>query len=153
MRGWWILVTLIGALALAGCSDAPKESKGDKGDPGPPGPKGDPGVAGTTLRVVAPQSSTASCQTDEIMISALLHRHLYQLSAGSAYERCTLWRQPQFDNPAGDDRLRKTIARSWASMPRMEEDKVHERIRGPGKFATLFKRAELLDVHRFRDGP
>ena len=26
--------------------------------------------AGTTLRVVAPQSSTASCQTDEIMISA-----------------------------------------------------------------------------------
>ena len=46
----------------------PKESKGEKGDPGPPGPKGDPGVAGTTLRVVAPQSSTASCQTDEIMI-------------------------------------------------------------------------------------
>ena len=32
--------------------------------------QGDPGVAGTTLRVVAPQSSTASCQTDEIMISA-----------------------------------------------------------------------------------
>ncbi len=61
MRGWWIPVTLAGALALAGCSDAPKESKGDKGDPG---------VAGTTLRVVAPQSSTASCQTDEIMISA-----------------------------------------------------------------------------------
>ena len=38
-------------------------------------------------------------------------------------------------------------------MPRMEEDKVHERIRGPGKFATSFKRAELLDVHRFRDCP
>jgi hypothetical protein len=70
MRGWWIAVTLANALALAGCSDAAKESKGDKGDPGPPGPKGDPGVAGTTLRVVAPQSSTASCQTDEIMISA-----------------------------------------------------------------------------------
>jgi hypothetical protein len=71
MRGLWIPVTLIGALALAGCSDPPpKESKGEKGDPGPPGPKGDPGVAGTTLRVVAPQSSTASCQTDEIMISA-----------------------------------------------------------------------------------
>jgi hypothetical protein len=71
MRGWWIPVTLAGALALAGCSDPPpKESKGEKGDPGPPGPKGDPGVAGTTLRVVAPQSSTASCQTDEIMISA-----------------------------------------------------------------------------------
>ena len=27
-------------------------------------------LPGTTLRVVAPQSSTASCQTDEIMISA-----------------------------------------------------------------------------------
>ena len=116
MRGLWIPLTLIGALALAGCSDpAPKESKGEKGDPGPPGPKGDPGVAGTTLRVVAPQSSTASCQTDEIMISAL-HRHLYQLSAGPAYERRALWRQPQFDNPARDDRLRKTIVRAVASM-------------------------------------
>ena len=38
-------------------------------------------------------------------------------------------------------------------MPRMEEDEVHERIRGPGKFATSFKRAELLDVHRLRDRP
>jgi hypothetical protein len=43
-----IIVTLIGALALAGCSDGAKESKGEKGEPGPPGPKGDPGVAGTT---------------------------------------------------------------------------------------------------------
>lgn len=83
----------------------------------------------------------------------ILHRHLYQLSAGPSYERCTLWRQPQFDNPAGDDRLRKTIARTPASMPGMEEDEMHGRIRGPGKFATSFKRAELLDVHRFRDGP
>ena len=65
-----MIVMLVGALALAGCSDGAKESKGEKGDPGPPGPKGDPGAAGTTLRVVAPQSSTASCQTDEIMISA-----------------------------------------------------------------------------------
>ena len=65
-----MIVTLVGALALAGCSDGAKESKGEKGEPGPPGPKGDPGAAGTTLRVVAPQSSTASCQTDEIMISA-----------------------------------------------------------------------------------
>jgi len=38
-------------------------------------------------------------------------------------------------------------------MPRMQEDDVHERSRGPGKVATSFKRAELLDVHRFRDGP
>src|SRR3954447_9358922 len=44
----------------------------------------------------------------------ILHRHLYQLSAGPTYERGTLWRQPQFDNPAGDDRLRKTIARTLA---------------------------------------
>ncbi len=38
-------------------------------------------------------------------------------------------------------------------MPGMEEDEMHGRIRGSGKFATPFKRAELLDVHRFRDGP
>ena len=74
MYGLSIVVTLIGALALAGCSDGAKESKGEKGEPGPPGPKGEPGVAGTTLRVVAPQSSTASCQTDEIMISAYCAR-------------------------------------------------------------------------------
>ena len=66
------LFTLIGALALAGCSDPPpKEFEFGKGDPGPPGPKGDAGVAGTTLRVVAPQSSTASCQTDEIIIQRI----------------------------------------------------------------------------------
>jgi hypothetical protein len=35
----------------------------------------------------------------------------------------------------------------------MEQDEVHERIRGPGKFATSFKRAKLFDVYRFRDGP
>ena len=38
-------------------------------------------------------------------------------------------------------------------MPGMEEDEVHERIRGAGKFATSLKRAKLFDVHRFRDGP
>ena len=67
-----MIVTLVGALALAGCSDGAKESKGEKGEPGPPGPKGDPGAAGTTLRVVAPQSSTASRNHDQ----RLLHRHL-----------------------------------------------------------------------------
>ena len=41
-----------------------------KGTPGLRDPRRTPGAAGTTLRVVAPQSSTASCQTDEIMISA-----------------------------------------------------------------------------------
>jgi len=42
----------------------PAGSKGDKGD------KGDAGAPGTALRVVPPQSSTASCETDEVMISA-----------------------------------------------------------------------------------
>jgi len=30
-----MIVTLVGALALAGCSDGAKESKGEKGEPGP----------------------------------------------------------------------------------------------------------------------
>ena len=152
MRGWWIPVALAGALALAGCSDAPKESKGDKGDPGPPGPK-------RSGRCRYDAEGCGSPIIDRIVPDRrnhdqrILHRHLYRLSAGPTYERCTLWRQPQFDNPARDDRLRKTIARTPASMPGMEEDEMHGRIRGPGKFATSFKRAELLDVHRFRDGP
>ena len=41
-----------------------------KGTPGLRDQRATPGAAGTTLRIVAPQSSTASCQTDEIMISA-----------------------------------------------------------------------------------
>jgi len=40
---------------------ARKEKRGEKGDTGTPG---------TALRVVSPQSSIASCETDEIMISA-----------------------------------------------------------------------------------
>ena len=121
MRELWIPVTLIGALALAGCSDPPpKESKGEKGDPGP---------------------------QDQRVIRAL------PVSAGSSYERCTLWRQPEFDNPARDDRLRKTIARTAASMPFMEEDEVHKRTRGSGKFATSLKRAKLFDFRRSCDGP
>jgi hypothetical protein len=72
-RALVLIVTLIAVFSLVACSDATKEAKGEKGEKGepgadgPPGPKGDPG---TTLRVVAPQSSVASCQTDEIMISA-----------------------------------------------------------------------------------
>lgn len=79
MRALWPMTALFTALALAGCSDSAKDTKGEKGDigekgeagpPGPPGPKGDPGPAGTAFRVVAPQSSTASCAADELMISA-----------------------------------------------------------------------------------
>jgi hypothetical protein len=34
MYGLSMIVTLVGALALAGCSDSAKESKGEKGEPG-----------------------------------------------------------------------------------------------------------------------
>ena len=39
----------------------------------------------------------------------LLHRHVQRLPVGAADERRALRRQPQFDNPARHDRLRKTI--------------------------------------------
>jgi hypothetical protein len=73
------IAALMTALALAGCSDGTKEVKGEKGDqgekgdpgpPGAPGEKGDPGAPAPTLRLVAPQSSVASCEADEVMISA-----------------------------------------------------------------------------------
>src|SRR5258707_15654908 len=88
MRALSMAVMLVSALALAGCSEGSKEvkgekgdvgekgepgspgQKGDKGDKGDKGAKGDAGAPGTTLRVVAAQSPTASCEADEIMISA-----------------------------------------------------------------------------------
>jgi len=82
MRALSMTVVLLAALSLAGCSKEVKGEKGDvgeKGEPGPAGPqgakgdkgdKGDPGTPGTTFRVVAAQSSTASCEADEVMISA-----------------------------------------------------------------------------------
>jgi hypothetical protein len=82
MRAFSIAIALIAAVALVGCSDGAKEVKGEKGDtgekgePGPAGPpgqageKGEPGAPGTTLRVVAAQRSSASCENDEVMISA-----------------------------------------------------------------------------------
>ena len=77
MHGWLRMIALAAAVALAGCSDGAKEVKGEKGDsgekgepgpPGPAGPKGEAGLAG--LRVVAPQATSASCEADEVMISA-----------------------------------------------------------------------------------
>jgi hypothetical protein len=77
-----MLSVLFAALVLAGCSDSAKDIKGEKGDPGqkgdpgekgepgPPGPKGDAGESGPTFRVVAPQASSASCESNEVMISA-----------------------------------------------------------------------------------
>jgi hypothetical protein len=85
MRALSMIFVLVVVVALAGCSEAPIAAKGEKGDPGEkgeqgatgapgapgaPGAKGDPGAAGATFRVVAPQSSSASCETDEVMISA-----------------------------------------------------------------------------------
>jgi hypothetical protein len=85
MRAFSMTVALLAAFALVGCSEGVKEVKGEKGDvgekgepgpAGPPGPagskgdKGDPGAPGTALRVVSPQSSTATCESDEVMISA-----------------------------------------------------------------------------------
>ena len=85
MRALSMIFVLVVVVALAGCSDAPIAAKGEKGDTGEkgeqgaqgapgatgaPGAKGDPGAAGATFRVVAPQSSSASCETDEVMISA-----------------------------------------------------------------------------------
>ena len=59
------IFALLTAFALMGCSEkgniGPRGEKGEKGDPGPPG---------TTLRVVSPQSPIASCEADEVMISA-----------------------------------------------------------------------------------
>ena len=82
MHAWLRMIALAAAVALAGCSDSTKDVKAEKGDPGekgepgppgpagPAGPKGDPGSGGTTLRVVAPQATSASCEADEVMISA-----------------------------------------------------------------------------------
>jgi Collagen triple helix repeat (20 copies) len=69
------------ALVLRRCQGSQRREGdiGEKGEPGPAGPpgekgekgeKGDTGTPGTTLRVVSPQLSIASCETDEIMISA-----------------------------------------------------------------------------------
>ena len=83
------------ALLLSGCGDpappppGPPGAKGDtgakgdkgdpgqrgdtgaKGDPGQKGDKGDPGAPGATFRVVTANSASASCNGDEVVISAI----------------------------------------------------------------------------------
>jgi hypothetical protein len=49
----------------------PKGDKGDKGDPGAPGAPGAAGAAGASFRVVAGSSASASCNGDEVVISAI----------------------------------------------------------------------------------
>jgi hypothetical protein len=112
MRGFSMTVTLVAALALAGCSDGVKEVKGEKGDvgekgepgpAGPPGEKGDTGAPGTALRVVSPQSSIASCETDEMMISA------YCTGTFNAYPLVPLPNGARCGNNPNSTTLRVTI--------------------------------------------
>jgi hypothetical protein len=90
---------------------ARKASPGLAGPPGATSEKGDSGTPGMTLRVVSPQSSTASCEADEIIISAYCTGTFKCLPVGSAYERRALRQHPKFDNSARDDRLCETIVR------------------------------------------
>jgi hypothetical protein len=118
MRALSMAVMLVSALALAGCSDGSKEVKGEKGDvgekgePGSPGQKGDKGdkgdkgnagAPGTTLRVVAAQSPTASCEADEIMISA------YCSGSFNAYPLVPLANGARCGNNPNSTTLRVTI--------------------------------------------
>ena len=98
---------------MFGCSEAPKGEnvvgKGEPGQPGPPGQKGekgdkgDSGTPGTTLRVVSPQSSTASCEADEIMISA------YCAGTFNAYPLAPLSNGARCGNNPNSTTLRVTI--------------------------------------------
>jgi hypothetical protein len=102
-------ITLVAVLALGGCSEAPKGEKsdaGEKGEPGPAGPpgaKGEAGTPGTTLRVVSPQSSTASCDADEVMISA------YCTGTFNAYPLVPLANGARCGNNPNSTTLRVTI--------------------------------------------
>jgi Collagen triple helix repeat (20 copies) len=118
MRKLSMTAILAAALALGGCSDGVKEVKGEKGDigdkgaPGPAGPpgekgekgeKGDTGSPGTALRVVSPQASIASCETDEIMISA------YCSGTFNAYPLVPLANGARCGNNPNSTTLRVTI--------------------------------------------
>jgi hypothetical protein len=105
-------ISLVAVLALVGCSEAPKGEKGDageKGEPGQAGPpgakgeKGEPGTPGTTLRIVSPQSSTASCEADEFMISA------YCTGTFNAYPLVALANGARCGNNPNSTTLRVTI--------------------------------------------
>jgi hypothetical protein len=118
MRGLSMAAILVAVLAFAGCSDGNKDDKGpkgemgEKGEPGPAGTpgergekgeKGDPGPPGTTLRVVSPQSSTASCETDEVVISA------YCTGTFNAYPLVPLANGARCGNNPNSTTLRVTI--------------------------------------------
>ena len=77
--------------------------EGEPGQAGPPGAKGEPGTPGTTLRVVSPQSSTASCEADELMISA------YCTGTFNAYPLVALANGARCGNNPNSTTLRVTI--------------------------------------------
>jgi len=121
MRAFSMTVALLAVFALASCSEGVKEVKGEKGDvgekgepgaagqPGPAGSKGDkgdkgdPGAPGTALRVVSPQSSTATCESDEVMISA------YCSGTFNAYPLVPLANGARCGNNPNSTTLRVTI--------------------------------------------
>jgi hypothetical protein len=75
-----ILIAVMLALAVVGCSKAEPGEKGDPGPAGPPGQKGDAGPrgpagpAGAGLRVVRASCDasgcTAQCADDEVLLTA-----------------------------------------------------------------------------------
>ena len=110
MHALSMTVTFVAILALVGCSEPLKGEKGEvgeKGEPGQAGPsggeKGEPGTPGTTLRVVSPQSSTASCEADEFMISA------YCTGTFNAYPLVPLANGARCGNNPNSTTLRVTI--------------------------------------------
>ncbi len=111
--GWLSIpgVVLV-AIALSGCSDGSKGEKGELGEAGPaglqgpagpPGLKGDPGTPGTTLRVVASQSASATCEPNEVMISA------YCTGTFNAYPLVPLSNGARCGNNPNSTSLRVTI--------------------------------------------
>jgi hypothetical protein len=88
MRALPITVTLVAALALGGCSEAPKGEKGDAGEKGesgpagPPGPAGPVGASGTAIRFVdteCRQGCKVACEENERILGA------YAINPGGAF--------------------------------------------------------------------
>jgi hypothetical protein len=67
------------------------------------GEKGDSGAPGTNFRIVAPQSSTASCEANEVMISA------YCSGTFNAYPLVPLANGARCGNNPNSTTLRVTI--------------------------------------------
>jgi hypothetical protein len=104
-------VTVVAALALAGCSNGVGE-KGDAGPAGPPGDKGEKGDTGGSRHNAQGRVPTVlDCllRNRRDYDQCLLHRHIQCLSAGAAGKRRAVWQQSQFDHSVRNDRVRKTL--------------------------------------------